>query len=167
MKFHCYLQSGRNFLFGVPHSRILSAFSQQFIVSTGFSNLSVRYHKDLICIFDNGKGMSNHYHSLFLFQQIGDGLLYGKLVLDIKGRCCFIQKQDRAVFQDSAGDGNPPTLTAREKVSVLAGRRIVSLFHLANETVTISLPASSLDFLVRGIGAGVPDIVPDGIVKEK
>ena len=83
---------------------MLSAFSQQFIVSTGFSNLSARYHKDLICIFDDGKGMSNHYHSLFLFQQIGDGLLYCQFVLDVKGRRCFIQKQDRAVFQDSAGD---------------------------------------------------------------
>src|SRR5699024_12031672 len=78
--------------------------------------------------------MSNHYHSLFLFQQIGDGLLYGKLVLDVKGRCCFIQKQDRAVFQDSAGNGNPLTLTAREKVSVLAGRRIVSLFRSEEHT---------------------------------
>lgn len=43
----------------------------------------------------------------------------------------------------------------------------ISLFHLADKAVTISLPASSLDFLIRGIGAGVPDIVPDGIVKEK
>ena len=59
--------------------------------------------KNLICIFDDGKGMSNHYHSLFLFQQIGNGLLYCQLVLDVKGRGCFIQKQDRAVFQDSAG----------------------------------------------------------------
>ena len=73
-------------------TEILSAFSQQFIVSTGFSNLSARYHKDLICIFDNGKGMSNHYHCLFFFQQIGDGPLYGKLIFNIKRCCCFIQK---------------------------------------------------------------------------
>src|SRR5699024_12751015 len=53
---------------------------------------------------------------------------------DVKGRCCFIQKQDRAVFQDSAGNGNPLTLTAREKVSVLAGRRIVSLFRSEEHT---------------------------------
>ena len=41
---------------------------------------------------------------VFLFQQIGDGLLYCQFVLDVKGRCCLIQKQDRAVFQNSAGD---------------------------------------------------------------
>src|SRR5699024_2294713 len=105
--------------------------------------------------------------SLFLFQQIGDGLLYCQLVLDVKGRRCFIQKQNRAVFQDSAGDGNSLTLTAREKVSVFAGRRIVSLFHPADEAVTISLPAGSLDFLVRGIGTSVPDVLTNGIIKEK
>ena len=111
--------------------------------------------------------MSNHYHSLFLFQQIGDGLLYCQFILNVKGRCTLDRVLDRAVFQDSAGDGNSLTLTAREKVSVLAGRRIVSLFHLADEAVTVGLPAGGHDFLVRGIGAGVPDIVPDGIVKEK
>lgn len=35
------------------------------------------------------------------------------------------------------------------------------------ELTRLGLPAGGLDFLVRGIGAGVPDIVPDGIVKEK
>ena len=101
----------------------------------------------------------------FSLQKIGDGLLYCQLVLDVKGRCCFIQKQNRAVFQDSAGDGNSLTLTAREKVSVLASRCIVSLFHLADEAVTVGFPAGGLDFRVCGIGAGVPDIVPDSIVK--
>lgn len=32
-----------------------------------FSNLTITHYKDLVCIFDNGKGMSNHYHCLFLF----------------------------------------------------------------------------------------------------
>ena len=68
-----------------------------------FSNPTITHYKDLVCIFDNGKGMSNHYHCLFFFQQIGDGLLYGKLIFNVKRCCCFIQKQDGAIFQDSAG----------------------------------------------------------------
>ena len=43
----------------------------------------------------------------------------------------------------------------------------VSLFHLTDEAVTVSLPASILDFRVRSIRAGVSDIIPDGIVKKK
>src|SRR5699024_9669096 len=111
--------------------------------------------------------MSNHYHSLFLFEKISNRLFHSQLVLDVKGRCCFIQKQDRAVFQNGAGNRNALALPAGQKVSVLAGRRIIALLHLADEAVTISLPAGSLDFLFRGIGTGVSDIVPDGIVKEK
>ena len=105
-------------MFGVPHGCILSAFRQQFIVSTGFSNLSIRYHKDLICIFDDGKGMGNHYHSLFLFQQIGDSLLYCQLVLDVKGRRGFIRKMEKGYDTPTGENGNLLSGGERQRISI-------------------------------------------------
>ena len=100
-----------NFLLCIPHGSIFPAFRQKLVMCARFCNSAVRHNKYLICIFHDGQCVSNHNYSLFLFQKISDCLLYSQLIFNIKRRRCFIQQQDRTVFQDSAGNRNPLPLT--------------------------------------------------------
>ena len=65
-------------------------------MGTGLSDLPVCHHQNLVRILDDGQGMSNHYHGLFLFQQIGDGLFYRQLILNIQGcRTLFPERTEK------------------------------------------------------------------------
>ena len=117
-------------------------------MGTGFLDRSVCHYQDLIRILDDGQGMGNHYHGLFRLEQIGDGLLDRQLVLDVQGCRGLVQQQNRAVLQNGTGDGQPLALPAREQIAVLAGRGIIALFHPADKSVTVGLPAGCLNLRV-------------------
>ena len=70
-------------------------------------------------------------------------------------------------FQNGPGNGDALALPAGEQISILARGGIIALFHAADKAVAVCLPAGRLDFLVRGIGACVADIVTDGVIKEE
>ena len=61
-------------------------------MGAGLLDRSVRHHKNLIRILDDGQGMGDHHHGLFLLEQIGDGLLDRQLVLDVQGCGSLVQQ---------------------------------------------------------------------------
>ena len=111
--------------------------------------------------------MGDHHHGLFLPEQVGDGLFHRQFVLDVQGCCGLVQQQNGAVLQNGPGYGDALALAAGEPIAILPGGGIVSLFHVSDEAVAVGRPAGRLDFSIGGIGAGVSDIVPDGVVKEE
>ena len=70
------------------------------------------------------------------------------------------------VANDGAGDGDALTLTARQRVAAFADDGVVAVRQPRDELVGVGQLGRSNDFLARGAGLAVGDVLRDGGVEQ-
>ena len=70
------------------------------------------------------------------------------------------------VFQYHAGDGKPLLFAAREPVAAVAHDGIVAFRQIDNKVMYVGGAARCTDLIIAGLGPGIEQVCPDGIVEQ-
>lgn len=92
----------------------------------------------------------------FLERPLDDDL---GLVVDVGG--CLVEDDYLGVAQDDTRDRDPLALPARQPVALLADRRLVPVFEIGDEFVSVGSLCGRADLLVRDLKP-IGDVLPDG-----
>ena len=127
---------------------------------------SVVQDVDHIRISDGRKTMCNDDRRA-VFRKLIECLLYFLLRLGIKGRCRFIENDDRRILEEDASDGDTLLLPARKLHAALADLRLIAIRKLSDEIICCCQTCSLFDFLFGRVLTAIRDILCDGIPEEE
>lgn len=102
----------------------------------------------------------------FVFDKSRERLLDGRFIFRVNACSCFIQYDNRCVFQHSAGDGDTLFFPSGEMTSASAADRIVALRKLPDERVAAGVFCGLLYFCIAGIEPPYADIFADRSVEQ-
>ena len=115
---------------------------------------------DLIRTFDRGKTMSDGDRCA-VFGKFFQAFLDLSFTLIIQCTGSFIQDQDRRVFQEDTGNGNPLLLTTGETGTTFSDKGFILLWKFHDKVVDVCTFCSGNDLFVRGIRFSVGNIITD------
>ena len=127
---------------------------------------SVVQDVDHIRISDGRKTMCNDDRRA-VFRKLIECLLYFLLRLGIKGRCRFIENDDRRILEEDASDGDTLLLPARKLHAALADLRLIAIRKLSDEIIRRCQTCSLFDLLFGRVLTAIRDILCDGIPEEE
>src|SRR5829696_1840665 len=96
----------------------------------------------------------------------GQGLLDVDLGLGVEVGGGLVEDDDGRVGQQQPGDGQALLLPARQPVAALADHRLPPLGQALDQVQDPGRPAGVLDLLQGGVGPGVAQVGPDGVVEQ-
>ena len=99
--------------------------------------------------------------------QCPQAVLDERFALAVEARRRFVQDEDFRVGQDRPRDRHALTLSARQPDAAFADDGVVALLEGFDELVAVGDAADGLDFLARGVGPGVGDVLGDRAVEEE
>ena len=138
-----------------------SVFLKQFCVSAAFRDFSILHDINTVCSGDGRKPMGNHEHGL-ASGECGECLLYTDFVIGISKCGGLIQDQDRRVFQNCPGNGDPLMFTAGQVDAVRTDDRVNAVRKLIDDIHTLG-GFQCLKYLLPGsIRPCHPDIFQNG-----
>ena len=116
----------RCFFLKLNHAPVKTALGQQFFRGALLCHTAILQHDNMI-----GTGHSTHPvgddQHRFTLKQAGESFLNSAFVFNIQAGGCLIQKNDRRVFKQGAGDGNPLAFTAGEGRTVFSDQGLITL----------------------------------------
>gem|GEM_PF-2790813 len=160
---HAARFAGRGLDFVQP--TVKSPAGEQLLVASLLDDASFIKNQDAIRTAGGIKAMGDHDPGTPTQQILERGAdqLFG-LGIERGGR--LVKDQDRRVFDQRTGDGDPLPLAGRQACSVLAEPRVIGIRQAGDEPVRMDGPGRGLDPLSRDVCAPVGDVVVNGIVEE-
>ena len=98
-----------------------------------------------------------------VFRKLIECLLYFLLRLGIKGRCRFIENDNRRILEEDASDGDTLLLPAGKLHAALADLRLIAIRKLSDEIIRRCQTCSLFDLLFGRVLTAIRDILCDGI----
>ena len=93
-------------------------------------------------------------------------LLHGGFGFGVERGGRLVEKQDRRIAHQRAGDRQPLALAARKRHAVLADRRLVALRLCRDEVMRIGKPRRLLDLGIGRFRPAIADIVADRALEQ-
>ena len=138
----------------------MSAARRQFIVPSALDDLSVMHHEQQVRLPHRCQPMRHHKHRVPLPQAF-QGTEHRRLRLRVERGGRFVQDQNRRALQERPCQRESLALTARKRDAALADRRLIALWHCADELVGFGLARRFHDLVQCRLGPAVRDIVAD------
>ena len=134
-------------------------------MATLFNDPAILQHHDQVRIDDGRKpvGDGDDGAALPHFLQ---GILNIALCLAVERAGCFVQQQDRRVFQQGSRNAHALLFTARQLEPAFADLSGIAFGHFQNKFMDFGGLRRSFDLFTRGIRAAVGDVVIDGIIEQ-
>ena len=147
----------RCFFLKLNHAPVKTALGQQFFRGALLCHTAILQHDNMI-----GTGHSTHPvgddQHRFTLKQAGESFLNSTFVFNIQAGGCLIQKNDRRVFKQGAGDGNPLAFTAGEGRTDFSDHGLINLRKFLYKFIAPGSLSSCEDFFVRSSPASQTDI---------
>lgn len=110
------------FLSDFDKALIYAFLRHQFVMRSLLGNTAAIHHKDFVGVLNRGQPVGNCDDGLAVSKG-ADSLLDQMLVFRVNAGRCLVQNDNGSVFQNRVGDGNPLSLTARERGAIFTDYR--------------------------------------------
>ena len=127
---------------------VVAVLLQQCIVGAALNDATLVQHADLVGIANGGEAMG-HSHRCACLHQTLQGILHQAFALSIEGRCGLIEDEDGRVLQDGTSNTHTLSLTTRETTASVADVRIVAVFALSDELMSVGNLCSLNNLLLK------------------
>lgn len=126
-------------------------FFDQFFVSPPLCDSIVSNDKNLVCSLDRGESVCDR-DGCSVFSENFQTLLNPAFTFVVQCAGGLIKDQDRRIFQEHAGNGDPLFLTAGKTGSAFSHKGVIAIRQTFDEIVNICFSGSIDDLIHRGFG---------------
>ena len=154
----------------IPKSGIVAVCRKQLLMRAHFDNLAM-IHDDQSIQPGNGTQAVCNGNDGFSVHQVQHLRLNRCLDFAIQRAGGFIQNQDRCIFQDDTGEGNPLALTTAEFDTAFTDLGVkanvaVMVFQIWDEAIGLGLANGLPQLVLTGVGPSVQNVFANAAVKQ-
>ena len=144
---------------------VLAAGGQQLVVAAALDDAPVVEDQDHVGLADRRQPVGDDQRGAPL-QGGGQGLLHGRLGLRVEVGGGFVQHHHLGGLEQDPGDGDPLLLAPRQAVAPVAHHGVEAVGQRGDHGGDLGPGQGGLELPVGGIGFGVEQVAPDGVVEQ-